>query len=50
MDSLHYIVKYVKDTWRQNKVVSTLFLDIRVPSQCGPVVTDAQHEAVRGPA
>ena len=28
-DSLHYVVKYVKDTWRRNEVVSTLFLDIK---------------------
>jgi len=29
MDSLHYMVKYVKDTWRKNKVVSALFLDVK---------------------
>jgi len=29
MDSLHYVTKYVKDTWRRKEVVSTLFLDIK---------------------
>jgi len=28
-DSLHFITKYVKDTWRNNEVVSALFLDIK---------------------
>src|SRR5882672_9825355 len=28
-DSLHYVVKYIKDAWRKGEVVSTLFLDIK---------------------
>ena len=28
-DSLHYVVKYVKDAWRKNKVLSALFLDVK---------------------
>ena len=31
-DSLHFMTKYVKDTWRRGEVVSTLFLDIKIPS------------------
>ena len=29
MDSLHYVTKFVKDTWRRKEVVSALFLDIK---------------------
>jgi len=29
MDLLHFMTKYVKDTWRRGEVVSTLFLDIK---------------------
>ena len=28
-DSLHFIMKYVKDAWRRKEVVSALFLDIK---------------------
>jgi len=28
-DSLHYVMKYVKDSWRRKMVVSALFLDIK---------------------
>ena len=28
-DSLHYVTKIVKDTWRKREVVSALFLDIK---------------------
>jgi len=28
-DSLHFIIKYIKDTWRGRKVVSALFLDVK---------------------
>jgi len=28
-DSLHFVTKYIKDTWRKGKVVSALFLDIK---------------------
>src|SRR5882724_5781646 len=29
MDSLHYVMKFMKDAWRRKEVVSILFLDIR---------------------
>src|SRR5882724_1296221 len=29
MDSLHYVMKFIKDTWRRQEVVSALFLDIK---------------------
>ena len=29
MDSLHLVVKFIKDAWRRNEVVSVLFLDIK---------------------
>ena len=32
MNSLHYVTKYVKDTWRRKLVVSALFLDIKSTS------------------
>src|SRR5882724_7484249 len=28
-DSLHYVMKFIKDTWRKRVVVSALFLDIK---------------------
>jgi len=28
-DSLHYVVKLTKDTWRKGEVISTLFIDIK---------------------
>ena len=29
MDTLHYMVHHVKQAWRDNKVVSILFLDVK---------------------
>jgi len=30
MDSLHYVMKYIKDAWRRRMVVNALFLDISI--------------------
>ena len=29
MDSLHYVTKYMKDSWRRTEVMSALFLDVK---------------------
>jgi len=29
MDSLHYVMKFVKDAWRKGEVVRALFLDVK---------------------
>jgi len=38
-NSLHYVVKLTKDTWRKGEVISTLFMTSRAHSQCYPELT-----------
>src|SRR5882672_3564489 len=51
-DSLHYVTKFTKDTWRRGEVVGALFLDIKsvFPSMLlGQCIHDIRQRGVYQP-